>query len=226
MQHVPLSLHAAFAAITLLAIWLFCRAVPNPRSTRTVILAWVVAQGAIALTGFYTVTSTLPPRFILLIAPPLLLFALLFLTARGRRFLDALDPAALTLVHVVRIPVELVLYALCAYKTIPEGMTFAGSNFDILSGLSAPLIWWFGYKRGPLNRDVLVAWNLICIGLLVNIVARAVLSAPFPFQQLAFDQPNIAVLYFPFVWLPCCVVPLVLLAHLAALRKLLGRGGE
>ncbi|MEO8588376.1 MAG: hypothetical protein ABI432_03330 [Flavobacteriales bacterium] len=68
-----------------------------------------------------------------------------------------------------------------------------------------------------------MAWNIACIGLLVNIVARAVLSAPFPFQQLAFDQPNIAVLYFPFVWLPCCVVPLVLLAHLATLRKLLVR---
>jgi hypothetical protein len=61
---------------------------------------------------------------------------------------------------------------------------------------------------------------VICLGLLINIVSNAILSAPFPFQQFAFDQPNIAVLYFPFIWLPCCVVPLVLLSHLAAIRQL------
>ncbi|MEO8588377.1 MAG: hypothetical protein ABI432_03335 [Flavobacteriales bacterium] len=144
MQHVPLALHIAFAFLTLLAAWLFCRAMPNLRATWTVILVWIAVQGVVALSGFYTITTTLPPRFILLVAPPLVLIALLFVTPRGRQYLDALDPAALTLVHVVRIPVELVLFALCIYKTIPQGMTFEGSNFDILSGLTAPLIWWFG----------------------------------------------------------------------------------
>jgi hypothetical protein len=42
----------------------------------------------------------------------------------------------------------------------------------------------------------------------------------------AFDQPNIAVLYFPFNWLPSCIVPLVLLSHLAAIRQLLYDEGE
>jgi hypothetical protein len=56
--------------------------------------------------------------------------------------------------------------------------------------------------------------------LLINIVATAILSMPFPFQQLAFDRPNIAIMYFPYVWLPCCVVPIVLFAHLVSLRKL------
>jgi hypothetical protein len=39
-------------------------------------------------------------------------------------------------------------------------------------------------------------------------------------QQIAFDQPNIGVMYFPFVWLPACIVPLVLLSHLASLYQL------
>jgi hypothetical protein len=67
----------------------------------------------------------------------------------------------------------------------------------------------------------LLLWNFICLGLLINIVVNAVLSAPSVFQQFAFGQPNTAILYFPFVWLPCCVVPLVLLAHLTSIRKLL-----
>jgi energy-coupling factor transporter transmembrane protein EcfT len=220
MQHVPHTLHAAFALITFLAVWLFCRAVARPGTTWVVVLGWLALQGAVALTGFYTDTSSVPPRFMLLVAPPLAGMALLFITRGGRRYLDHLDPGGLTLVHVVRIPVELGLYGMFLYKTIPEGMTFSGSNFDILSGLTAPLMWWFGSKRRVLGRGWRIAWNVACIALLVNIVVRAVLSAPFPFQQLAFDQPNIAVLYFPFVWLPCCIVPLVLLAHLATLRAL------
>jgi len=55
---------------------------------------------------------------------------------------------------------------------------------------------------------------------LLNIVTTALLAAPTPFQRFAFDQPNVAVLYFPFVWLPACVVPIALLAHLVAIWRL------
>jgi len=100
-------------------------------------------------------------------------------------------------------------------------MTFEGRNFDILSGLTAPLIIWLAWKNDVPDRKILLAWNFICLALLINIVVNAVLSAPFPFQQFGFDQPNIAVLYFPFVWLPGFVVPAVLVSHLIAIRALL-----
>ena len=103
-------------------------------------------------------------------------------------------------------------------------MTFEGRNFDILSGLTAPIVYFFGFIKKQLNKTILLLWNFICLGLLINIVFIAVLSAPFPFQKFAFDQPNIAVLYFPFTWLPACVVPLVLLSHLATIRQLLKKG--
>jgi hypothetical protein len=44
-----------------------------------------------------------------------------------------------------------------------------------------------------------------------------------PAQQLNFDQPNRAVLYFPYVWLPAIVVPIVLFSHLAALWQIFVR---
>jgi hypothetical protein len=94
-------------------------------------------------------------------------------------------------------------------------MTFEGRNFDIISGITAPLIYYFGYHQKVLSNKLMLTWNILCIGLLLNIVINAVLSAPFAFQQFAFEQPNIAVLYFPFNWLPSLVVPLVLFAHLA-----------
>jgi hypothetical protein len=175
-----------------------------------ILSVWLTLEGIVGYSGFYTVTNTLPPRFIFLILIPVLLIIATFFTEPGKQFIDSLDVKWLTLLHVVRIPVELVLYWLFLNKAVPELMTFEGRNLDILSGLTAPIVFYFGYVKKSLGKYALLAWNIVCLGLLVNIVSNAVLSAPFPFQKFAFDQPNIAVLYFPFVWLPCCIVPLVL----------------
>ena len=120
---------------------------------------------------------------------------------------------------MVRIPVEIGLYGLFLRQLVPQNMTFEGGNFDILSGISALAIYWFGYKTKALDQKWLIAWNLLCLGLLFNVVGKGILSAPSVFQQLSFDQPNRAVLYFPVNLLPALIVPLVLFSHLALLRR-------
>jgi hypothetical protein len=164
-------------------------------------------QGMLGLTGFYQETRSVPPRFPALIGPPLLLITGLLLTQRGRRYIETLRLDRLTLLHVVRIPVEVVLFWLFVGKAVPQVMTFEGRNFDILSGITAPIVYYVGFVKRQLPRNVLLVWNLVCLGLLVNIVLTAALAAPTPFQQIAFEQPNIGILYFPFVWLPSVVVP-------------------
>ncbi|MBC7486965.1 MAG: hypothetical protein H7282_09470 [Cytophagaceae bacterium] len=221
MQHLPLFTGIFFGLTTCTTVLFFYRATHYSKTVLSVLVIWLAIQAVIALTGFYTVTDVMPPRFPLLIAPALLFILLLFVTRRGGLFLDQLDLQTLTILHIVRIPVELILYWLFLFRVIPEVMTFEGLNLDILSGLTDPLVFYFTFIKKRLSPKILLIWNIICLGLLFNIVAYAVLSAPTPFQQLSFDQPNIAVLYFPFIWLPCCVVPLVLLSHLASIRLLL-----
>ena len=99
-------------------------------------------------------------------------------------------------------------------------MTFEGRNFDILSGVTAPVIYFFAFSRNRVNRNLLIIWNIFALCLLINIIYTAVAAFPSPMQQIAFDQPNRAVMYFPFIWLPAVVVPIVLFAHLAGLWKL------
>ncbi len=217
---LPMYLNIVFIATTLLSIFIFYKAANNSNATLIIIFGWALAQAVVAFSGFYTVTDTFPPRFALLAAPAVAFIILLFLLPAGRRWLDGLHLKTLTLLHIVRIPVELTLYWLFINKAIPEVMTFAGRNFDIIAGITAPLIYYIGFVSNQPRKTILIAWNLLCLGLLFNIVITAVLSAPSSFQQFGFAQPNIAILYFPFVWLPAVVVPLVLLAHLASLRKL------
>ena len=226
MENVPTYISIVFGLTTILTVGLFYKATNNSKATLIIILSWLALQTFIGLSGFYTVTDTIPPRFLLLVLPPILFIIGLFVTSKGRQYIDSLDTKTLTILHTIRIPVEIVLFWLFVNKTVPELMTFEGRNFDILSGLTAPIIFYFGFIRKRLNRKIILTWNFICLGLLINIVANAILSAPFPFQKFAFDQPNIAVLYFPFNWLPSCVVPLVLLSHLATIRQLLNYRGN
>lgn len=220
MEDVPLFIPLIFGATTLMTLFLFYKGAHKDKTTLLVLAVWWIVQTVLGLLGFYTVLDTTPPRFLLLILPPLLLIALLFATPKGRTYIDGLDSKTLTLLHTIRIPVELVLFWLFLEGTLPELMTFEGRNFDILAGLSAPLVYYFGFVKKKLSPAIMILWNLIALGLLINIVVNAILSAPLPFQQFAFDQPNIAVLHFPYNWLPACVVPLVLFSHLVNLRQL------
>jgi hypothetical protein len=220
MENLPLYIPLVFGLTTLLAVAVFYKATQYSSSFLLLLLVWTGLQAILGLTGFYRVFSSFPPRFPLLLVPPIVLIVVLFTTQRGKMFIDSLDLGTLTLFSIVRIPVEIVLFWLFVQKAIPELMTFEGRNFDILAGLSAPFLYYFVFVKRTWSKTVLLVWNFSCLALLTNIVVNAILSAPSPFQQFAFDQPNIGVLYFPFVWLPSCIVPLVFFSHFVSIRRL------
>lgn len=224
MENLPVYIPLVMTLTIILTASLLFRAAEYNRTTIWLLTSWLILQGFVSFTGFYIKCDTLPPRFALVVAPALLTIILVFLLPAGRRWLDTLHQERLVLLHVVRIPVEFVLLWLALYKTIPVMLSFEGSNLDIISGLTAPIVWYYGYRRKTLKRSVLIAWNFVCLALLLNVVICGALSVPTPIQQLNFDQPNMAMLYFPYALLPGFVVPAVLFSHLVVLRKLFNTG--
>lgn len=225
MTDLPFYVYVIFGITTLAAFWFIYRASNRSNLLLGVFCCWLILQGFVAGSGFYLVTGVLPPRFLWLVIPPLITIVLFFVTKPGRVVLDRIDTRTLTYLHSVRLPVEITLWLLFTNKLVPEVMTFEGRNLDILSGVTAPFVAFFGYTKAKLGRSVMLAWNFICLALLINIVATAIFAAPFPFQKLGFEQPNVGVLYFPFIWLPGFIVPLVLFSHLATIRQLLLKSG-
>ena len=223
MGNLPFYISILFGVATLLTVLAFYKVANYSKTVIAILILWLTMQAIISSTGFYANFDSIPPRFMLLILPPLILILILFFTKKGRHFIDSLDIKTLTLLHVIRIPVEIVLFWLFVHKSVPQIMTFEGRNFDILSGITAPFVYYFGFVKNKLDKKIILAWNFLCLALLINIVSIALLSAPFPFQKFAFNQPNIALAYFPFVWLPCCIVPLVLFSHLVSIRQLTTR---
>ena len=228
IENLPSYISVVFVLTTFATLVLFYFAIKNSEysSTATFIaicmIVWLVVQAVITLNNFYkTNTALFPPKFLVLIILPLLTIVILFITKKGKSFIDGLPLINLTYLNIVRIPVELVLYWLFLNNAVPELMTFTGRNFDILAGITAPIVAYFGIKHQKLDSKMLLIWNFIALALLLNIVINAVLSAPFAFQKFAFDQPNIAVINFPFSWLPAYIVPVVLFGHLVSIRQLL-----
>ena len=185
------------------------------------LVIWLTIQAALTLNNVYNFeTNTIPPKIMLIgILPTILTIILLFTTSKGRQFINSLSLKNLTLLSIVRIPIELILYCLFLNKAIPELMTFEGRNFDIIAGITAPIIAYYGLIKTKLNRQIMLLWNFVSLGLLINIVVNALLSAPLTIQKFAFDQPNIAILNFPFSWLPTFIVPIVLFGHLTSIKQ-------
>jgi hypothetical protein len=220
MPHLPsTSVSLFFIAITFLTLWFVYK------STHSIVLLivsviWMAVQSMVAHANFYLDSTTFPPRPILLIGPPILFILLLFITKRGKIFIDTFDIKWLTYLHSIRIPVEIVLLILFMHQLVPQLMTFEGRNFDIISGLTAPVIAYLYFTKRSVSKKIVLAWNFICLALILNIVINALLSMPTVLQKQAFDQPNIGLLYAPYVFLPCYIVPAVLLSHLVCIRKL------
>lgn len=220
MEKLSVVTHLLMILSTAFVVYQLYRAT-NSKPVVIFLIALATITAILGLNDFYKDPTAMPPRFIFLAGPGMLAVLLLFLFKSGSKFLDDVNTAELLKMQTVRLPIEIMLHQLFIAALIPQIMTFEGFNFDILTGLTAPILFYLVYKKQVLNSNWLLAWNIGGLILLFIIVTLAILSAATPVQQLAFDQPNIGVTYFPFVWLPAIVVPAALLGHLVSIRKIL-----
>ncbi len=202
----------SFLLALIAALVLFYLGTGKNRKVISYFLVWQVIISSLALLHVF---EQKPALFVGVLTGSV---ALTILSLRNIKTV-ALHHGLLLSIHVLRIPVELVLYQLYLQHSIPLSMTYQGINFDITMGISALLLLAYSLLSGKqINRNFFITWNILGIGFLLFIVALALLSSPIPIQQLAFDQPNVAVLAFPYCLLPAGVVPIVFMAHLLLLR--------
>jgi hypothetical protein len=207
-----------FLVITLLTLLLFYIGSGRDKRVLLVSTIWLALIGGLSITGFFENTTSLPPRYLLVFLGSTGLIIYLYKVLKT----DRLNTKRLLLVQGLRLPVEIGLYQLFLQGQIPQIMTFEGWNYDIIIGISALMIFVVLYfKEHLLSKTFMLIWNVTGVLFLAVIVLTAVLSAPLPIQLLAFDQPNVAVLKFPYVFLPAYIVPLVLLTHLLTIKKIL-----
>lgn len=185
------------------------------------IVFWLVLHHLLGRAGVYQNFDAVPPRILIFVFIPITAIIIFLLFTRNDELQRLFSLEKMMWLHIVRIPVEIVLWRLFLEGFMPEAMSFEGRNFDILAGITAPIAWLLAFRLKWIGRNGLLIWNVISLALLLNIVTLAILSAPGPLQSMAFDQPNIGVSYTPIILLPAFVAPQVLFFHLISIAKLL-----
>jgi len=184
-----------------------------------ILIAWAFVVSVLSLAGIMRKFEIFPFNIGPLLLLPLVITILFTFSRKLREVLPHIHPARIIRLQVFRVFVEILLWLLFIDNLLPVQMTFEGRNFDVLSGLTAPIIAFLAF-RNKLSKPVLIIWNLICLGLLMNIVTVAVLSMPTPFRYFMNEPSNTIVAEFPISWLPTFLVPLAYLLSFISIRQL------
>jgi hypothetical protein len=186
------------------------------RSTVGALIGWAVFLSVWGLSGIGGRFDMFPVNAAPVFLIPLVTIVIVSFSGKMTQLLHLVPRASIVHLQVFRVFVEILLWALFVRNLLPVQMTFEGRNFDVLSGLTAPLAAMFLVR----SRFWLIAWNLVCLGLLINIVAVAILSMPVSFRMFNNEPANTIVVAFPYILLPGMLVPLAYGLHFLSLRQL------
>ncbi|MGY2050447.1 hypothetical protein [Methylobacterium sp. JK268] len=185
---------------------------------------WLAFVGTLGALGITLDPTLRPPGLLLVAGPTVLGILLLALSPAGGRLAQSVPVPVLLGLQTFRVGVEGTIHLFVQAGLAPHLLTLEGGNVEVLVGLTAPVAAWIA-PRGEASRRLALAWTLLGVLSLLNVVARAVLTTPGPLHLLNAEVPTVAMGLFPYAFIPGFMVPLALLLHGLALRALVARPG-
>jgi hypothetical protein len=188
------------------------------RSVAVGMIVWLGVSSALVRSGVLADSTALPPRWPLLPLTALGTLILLSLTRTFRQLLPEIPPWQPVALQTFRVGVELAFWRLHAEGVAPIQVTFEGRNFDVLVGLTAPLIAagiafnWFGPR-------VTIAWNVFGLAMLANAIGTVATSAPGPLHLNWPGEPFTAIASWPVIWIPAFLAPVGIFLHIVSIRQ-------
>lgn len=183
------------------------------------LLVWTAFLSVWSASGTMSNFENFPMNFAPVLFTPLVLSLLFAFSKMGSEIIAHVSHQKMMTLQSFRIPVELLLWLLFTLNLIPEQMTFEGRNFDILVGITGPVVALL-LTRQIVSRSFVKFWNLAGLALLINIVTIAFLSTPTPLRVFMNEPANTVVTVFPISFLPGLLVPFAYTLHFLSLRKL------
>lgn len=217
----------AIIAIAVAALWVMIFSQGNRQ--RLLVLGLFVAvlmivSAVAAWLGRLAHFTTFPPPMLIMMASVFVLSFALGFSSFGREAATNLSFATLVGLQSFRLPLELVMHHAGNRGIMPVQLSYSGYNFDIITGITALLLWVMFQTGFTVPRNVLWVWNIWGLLCLAVIVVIAIATSPI-IRAFGDESHNLNtwVLYFPYVWLPVVLVTAALSSHLIVTRKLLMR---
>ncbi|MCX2742998.1 hypothetical protein OO013_03930 [Mangrovivirga sp. M17] len=182
-----------------------------------IIFLWLVYVLGLSFSGVL-LNFDLPPRIPLLIILPSILLSIL-LTGQPifKRNLNQFSPNFPINVQAYRIAVELLILGAILYGYFPEGVSFDGTNYDILVGLTAPVIGVL-FMRDKITRKWVLAWNIGAL-IILTFTGYSFVSTYYIHPEFSSDVSRELLTEFPFILLPGLLLPLAIFYHIVSIRQ-------
>jgi hypothetical protein len=183
---------------------------------------WLGATAALAQSGFLSDWTAFPPRWPLLPLTALGMFVLLGWTRTFRRLLTEVPSWQPVALQTFRLGVELAFWRLHVEGFAPVQVTFEGRNFDVLIGLTAPVVA-IGIATGWVGPRITVAWNLLGLAMLFNAIGTVATSTPGPLHLDWPGEPFTAIATWPVIWIPAFLAPAAIFLHFVSIGQAIVR---
>ncbi len=185
-------------------------------------LAWFIYLHFVSQ-NYFLYNFSFPPRFPLLVFIPTLL-CIIFVPYINRNspLVKALPKSWPVYYQTFRIFVEITIYYTFIAGIIPIQTTFEGYNYDILIGLTAPIIGYLAFQKKWLSEHALLIWNIVGILVLASVIVIAMTSFFAP-QLWGSETPLIAKEFtiLPYLLLASFLAPSALFMHSLSIVQLL-----
>ena len=181
-------------------------------------LIWVATVSGVSWAGGLDPRQRPPVLFVIMLAAIVTLGIAIARSPSGRRLARGLPLAVLVGFQGFRFPLELAMHRAYTEGLMPVQMSYSGRNFDIVTGLTA-IVLGAALVVTKVPAWVVQAWNLLGLGLLINILAVAMLSTPV-FAYFGPDRLNVFVMRMPYTLLPAVMVLAAWAGHLIVFRAL------
>ena len=107
---------------------------------------------------------------------------------------------------------------------MPQQMTWSGSNFDVVTGIIAPVFAVLtivaGTSRPRVQAGLAIAFSVVGMTLLANVGRIAAASLPHGFTEFSKNAPLLLVYTLPFSYIVPVFVFSALFVHIALIRAI------
>ncbi len=229
----PISLTISFIILTLslvtVEVWLVRTVAPTGRTAswrnRAVgaAAAWLITHALVAESGVLEI-DTLPPTIPVYWIATMTFSVMLVRSTVGKQ-LSMLPLGILVGLMAYRLPLEILLHLLYESGDLPVQMTWSGRNWDVITGVLGLILGVVSIWR-VLPWGLVLAFNVLGLALLLNVVTITLLSAPLSIRQFLNDPPVVLVFHAPYNWIVNVHVWTALTGHLLIFRALSARRGH
>jgi hypothetical protein len=231
-----MSLSIAYFALTIITAAMLIRigiitinGIPNSsqvkRNHKSILIiglvTWLFYNTIMGYSGILA-TYDLPPRFPLFLIFPIFAFTGIFIyKSKNAPWLQNINPSELVYFQSFRILVETLFIFSISEGILHKNVTLEGYNYDMLIGLSAPVIGVLAFKFKKLSLKAVLYWNYLGLLVLASVIFVFTSTTYFPkiygesekIMPLALTQP-------PYIFIAGILMPAAVFIHFLSIIQI------